>query len=608
MREFGPARKTSTDMEAAAPYVGLARTLLGQLKNRMASGGLQQLARTYHLPDGTTIRVQSRFGQDSMDIEPAPTSNPSILPTPEQIEPPEETVELPEIPKVEVKNPAYMWIGCRIRWDLMGGLIGDRPHPPVPPNALQLVVMEPGSNGLVTANNGNLLWCSQVSVDASTQSVDLAALQADFSGLFPEAPAGMHCFGLRDLSVPTRVMFTKSGLRLYDYWQNPNGEVPGAVMPYDPLHPKGEARVVTNDPTPDFAGITIYEQWAAGHKWDVVAVLDPDEELRTDPFDPRPEAARFRKIMKKSGVKFGPSAVIPGDYVVKLMYMASPVVGSNRSGDAPKFLNPSFFRYTDAADARQYLTEVYAPLKAEIEVRVNKRPGLKIQTFQVDVADYLDESGLRAVQPFGSDNPWASCNWLSGRNPHAANWWPGAILVNPGAGSISKKDNFPSRMCEPGPYDIDSLFRKRYPLDIYIDARAGASFSYPTYPATVPYSFGYWIAKVLDNQFCGFYYESAEVKDWTVDQIAAAAPATADAIWYFDPVNMTFTDVTAEALAGGGGGGVGWWNYLRDKSLTACHRPVWMDLFNTAGIYKTGESTPVDTGQACCEDVYFGIS
>lgn len=606
MRDYGPARKDfGDDNEAAAPYLGLARTLMGKLKTHMEFGEIKQLARQYHLPDGTAIRVSSRLGQDTIHIHPAPTSNPSVIPKPHELPPPEEKPEFPEPPVAKVDTPAYMWIGCRIRWDLLGGLIGSRPHPPVPPNALQLVVMEPGNNGLVTANNGNLLWCSQVSVNAATQSVDLTALQASFSGLFPEAPAGMHCFSLRDLSVPTRVMFTKNGLRLYDYWMNASGAVAGAVMPYDPLHPKGETRVVINDPTPAFEGITIYEQWAANNKWDVVAVLDPGEELRTDPYDPRSQATRFRNIMKKSGVKLGPNSVLPGDYVVKLMYMASPIVGSNRSGDPPKFLNPNSFRYTDAADARQYLTEVYAPLKAEIEVRVNKRPALKIETFQVDVEDYLDESAMRAVQPFGSDDSFASCNYLSGRNPHAKNWWQGAILVNPSAGSISKKDNYPSRMCEVGPYNIDKLWRQRYPLDIYIDARAGASFAYPDYPATIPYSFGYWIAKVLDNQFCGFYHSSAEVKDWTVDQIAAAAPGTADAIWYFDPVLCTFTDVTAEALAGGGGG-VLWWNYLRDKSRVACHLPMWMDLFNTAGIFKSGESTPVDTGQSCCEDVYFG--
>lgn len=67
MRETGVLRKR-VDGEEAAPYMGFARTLLGAVKNQMSFGGLLQGTGTKTLPDGTTIRVQSIFGQDTIAI------------------------------------------------------------------------------------------------------------------------------------------------------------------------------------------------------------------------------------------------------------------------------------------------------------------------------------------------------------------------------------------------------------------------------------------------------------------------------------------------------------------------------------------------------------
>jgi hypothetical protein len=80
MRDSGPIRKGSDgDAEAAAPYVGTARTLLGVVKNQMRLGGLSQLSRTFQLADGTTISVSSRFGQDAVRIAAATPAVPSGL-------------------------------------------------------------------------------------------------------------------------------------------------------------------------------------------------------------------------------------------------------------------------------------------------------------------------------------------------------------------------------------------------------------------------------------------------------------------------------------------------------------------------------------------------
>jgi len=73
MREVGEIRKTlGEDPAGSAPYIGTARTLLGVLKNQMALGGLSQGTRTVRLPNGVTITVESRFGQDAVRIVPPP--------------------------------------------------------------------------------------------------------------------------------------------------------------------------------------------------------------------------------------------------------------------------------------------------------------------------------------------------------------------------------------------------------------------------------------------------------------------------------------------------------------------------------------------------------
>lgn len=68
MRETGPVSKQLDNLEKSNPYIGLARTILGQLKADMAFIGLAQGVRSRDLPDGTSIQVSSRFGQDAIAI------------------------------------------------------------------------------------------------------------------------------------------------------------------------------------------------------------------------------------------------------------------------------------------------------------------------------------------------------------------------------------------------------------------------------------------------------------------------------------------------------------------------------------------------------------
>lgn len=74
MRETGPVSKR-LDGDEAAPYMGAARTLLGQLKNSMKFNHLLQGSRSVTLPDGVQIKVRSIFGQDFVDIVAVPATS-----------------------------------------------------------------------------------------------------------------------------------------------------------------------------------------------------------------------------------------------------------------------------------------------------------------------------------------------------------------------------------------------------------------------------------------------------------------------------------------------------------------------------------------------------
>jgi uncharacterized membrane protein len=158
MRDFGPIRRgvmlaPGTDPDAAAPYIPMARVMLGILKNRMAQGGLAQLSRTYHLPDGTVVTVASRHGQDSVWITPPPGVAPSYPAQPvPQFEPPSVRVPRPLTPPQTLilpggltivgecddqangwliggSNGAVDFIGHAVRWNA-SGQVEDLGYPP----------------------------------------------------------------------------------------------------------------------------------------------------------------------------------------------------------------------------------------------------------------------------------------------------------------------------------------------------------------------------------------------------------------------------------------------------------------------------------------------
>lgn len=67
MKETGVIRRRVSGPEAA-PYMNVARNLLGMVKQQIQFGGLSQLSRTVDLPNGIRITVMSIFGQDEVRI------------------------------------------------------------------------------------------------------------------------------------------------------------------------------------------------------------------------------------------------------------------------------------------------------------------------------------------------------------------------------------------------------------------------------------------------------------------------------------------------------------------------------------------------------------
>lgn len=96
MREYHEVWRELEGEEAVA-YMGPARTLLGALKNQMQLGGLLQGAHKVDLPDGTTIKVQSIFGQDKITI---------VAPAPGGVAPTEHAIEV-QLPTLQhtTENP-----------------------------------------------------------------------------------------------------------------------------------------------------------------------------------------------------------------------------------------------------------------------------------------------------------------------------------------------------------------------------------------------------------------------------------------------------------------------------------------------------------------------
>lgn len=105
MREFGPAFKQLQGDEAM-PYIGVARTILGQMKNQMRLGNMPTGRWVRQLEDGTVITVTSQYGIDAIQIM-APVPGPAV-----QSEP---TLTNPDVTfPVDTPSDGYTIFGCGV--------------------------------------------------------------------------------------------------------------------------------------------------------------------------------------------------------------------------------------------------------------------------------------------------------------------------------------------------------------------------------------------------------------------------------------------------------------------------------------------------------------
>jgi hypothetical protein len=592
MRETGPVRKDiSGDPEAAAPYMGMARTLLGKLKARMAAGGLAQLSHAQELPDGTVISVMSRHGQDTVRIFAAvppgradhPGGEQPWTPPREDWAPDEPVIEPPVIPQ------PYMWVGARYRWEDYGDP-GDTSKM-MPYTDLLLVVVEPGDNGVLMADNP-VVWAAEKRADAGTQTLDLAAMQADFSGGYASqspvgVPAGAHNFGVFDADSRNTMMFSKNGLRLYSSasCQDLTNDV---FTPFDPLAASGASRFVPADAafvTPD------YQAWAKTHGWDMVAVLDPWEDQAAAPFDPRVATAWSRRLLARSGAKMGLDGVLAGNYEIVIGAFGEYRVGSDRSGSQSPYLPSGVGWRYGYDDFREHLTRPWSqPLRVEIEVRLGKLPYMTTQRFTIEVPAY--DSWSRTTVPYGSTYDGSGCAYYQGGNPLAMNWYSGAILVNPLAGTAALKPGYVSRIFQPAAYNLNTLREKRYPVDIY----------YMTLGNADPANTGAQLFRIMDMQCCGYFSNGANyelIARSAADVQGAAGGLATMRVYRYDNAGNTFTDVGPytgltdfRAMA----------DPLGAASLANCHLPIFCasDGSISANYWGWPTSGP------CCADSYFG--
>lgn len=164
MRDTGPIGKSidgNGDTEAAAAYMGVARTVLGLLTNDMRANGLSIGTRTANLPDGASIRVVV-VGNNKRVFISAPVAGPGSNRGPEI-----------QLPLSETANPPIPLPGGVI-------LVGESDDNSFPYNGHPVWWTNPNTINQVPFLGGTYTGgCSAVSADGSTI---VGGMQGDIGG------------------------------------------------------------------------------------------------------------------------------------------------------------------------------------------------------------------------------------------------------------------------------------------------------------------------------------------------------------------------------------------------------------------------------------------
>lgn len=429
-----------------------------------------------HTPESSEATLAGQ-GTDSFDI---------TRPHEEKSEPrPEEETK----PTEEQRYPTpYMWVGIRIK--LEEGTSNRIGEPDMPERTVLAYMVEPEAEererGIIATATYDRLVQADLSEEEPELNMSLSTALGQFQQVWGSVPDGgipetVHNLRFVDTSTPVREYFNFStnGLRCYGAgaWLTvPEGEPPEVYQfaPYDPSLPADE-----QDRDRDFNDAVygdVYTQARMGRPpWDIVYVLDPEEEDGTDPSDPRELNRKARLVLEEAGMASFDDVVLKGEYVLHLAANASPYKITDRGGRTGipiADLNPDYFFRTNDSDYQEHLFYPLAPLQLEVEVRLNKEPFTDTFFFEITLEHY---GGLQMnTLPYG-DHLNNGCPGYSGGNPRSQNWNEFDILIDVEAGN-----------CRTGLDDSVGMFNgsapsnewneRYYDLDIYVSTTAGISY------------------------------------------------------------------------------------------------------------------------------------
>lgn len=500
MREYREVRFRSNNPEAASEYLGFARTLLGQLKNEMRFANLMQGVRRKLLqhPCGLVeVTVMSIFGQDQISIS---------LPSCQQPTGKRERRD-------EFEPTPYLWVGVRIRWDLMEpteywdssiAVYLSEPHDDNTPATEHRGIIYNEESSTV-AYGPNLY--ATVYVDDEEPSWDGQDTNwADDTG----TPENRRFYGISD-HFGNSQHTTKNGLRVWDSWDFSAATWATRVNPQDePIENLSDATILPpHDPLAD-SDVDLNRVMPDWHylkdtppRWDVVFCLDPSQG-EGKPTNKLPGDREIAEAIARTSGLTGTGTVVPGEYALKIV----------RNG-------PDCYEQASGTTGwREDYTVYPVPVVVEIEVRAGKN-NTNTQTFIVSIeqSTYF----YRNLWPFG--DPYQSdtltCPQLyGGPNKHHDCWWQDCILVDVENSEINLASQY-------APDYFGENVGTRDPYSCY--QYAGASIYIGWYP---PYAFvcplSYLIDATYDLLTYGCQNYSYALPETTHAEVEAALTGVVD--------------------------------------------------------------------------------
>ena len=495
------------DASTEKRYQTTARAILGDLKQQLKLAGVNVGALKKVLADGTVIQVSTIMG-GLADIDKVKISHPLV----------HQHAEGGGRQPVEEPSP-YLWVGARVMWEKMQNTF-------LWYDCLGLMVIEPGENGIVTGagqawdNLGNNQYIEVIDPDpfGIYTPFDIAAQEARWQLSRPWVPkgrAGLRLAAYDPENGTRKLRFTKHGLRHYDI-ANHNGQASTGLiqLPHDPDETAAQIAQRLGPPGYD-PPVSL---------WDQVVVLDPDEGGAA-PTSQRAADRRLLDLLQQHTGYVGPTMVLPGEYVIKLIAIGNECGYDNP--DTPPYPLQGWaepLRYDD-------------PLFVELEVRVGKVPFTQTQRIEVEIPRYSQY--FHSMWPFGDfNNPDFSCPKQFERpNNHVACWWQGAVLADVQNGTISTvKDEYaPTPVFDTqAKYDMDAACGRRIAYDTYC-------FVQPPYSdVDVPADLATEAHNLLDVLF----FPAQSFRDYA-DVLAAAnaLPCVSGQLYHYDIATNVFTAI-----------------------------------------------------------------